>query len=241
MNKYVLITGASGGIGAAVARQMASQGYHLFLHYNQNRQSVIQLKEELKSEERDVKLVQADLGSQCGADYLITQLSHPVASIIHNSGSSYVGLLQDMGDDEVETMIQLNLTSPIQLTKKLLPQMIQARSGKIIVISSIWGLAGASCEVVYSTVKGGLNSFVKALAKEVAPSGIQVNAVAPGAISTSMLDHFSGEDLQAISEEIPMGRLGHPEEVANLVSFLHSNQAEYINGQVISVNGAWHC
>ena len=119
--------------------------------------------------------------------------------------------------------------------------MIANKRGNIVVISSIWGLTGASCEVVYSMVKGGQNAFVKALAKELAPSGIRVNAVAPGAIDTDMLRRFSEEELQSIANDIPIGRIGKPDEVAKTVSFLVSDAASYITGQIISVNGGWYC
>jgi 3-oxoacyl-[acyl-carrier protein] reductase len=137
-------------------------------------------------------------------------------------------------------MVQLHVTSPFLLTKYLLPKMISRKRGKILVISSVWGLAGASTEVLYSTVKGALNSFVKALAKEVAPSGISVNGIAPGAVSTKMLDHLTVEEKIALAEEIPMGRFARPEEIADLTVFLASDKAAYINGEIISINGAWY-
>ncbi|HET7658455.1 MAG TPA: SDR family oxidoreductase, partial [Bacillales bacterium] len=136
--------------------------------------------------------------------------------------------------------VQLHVSSPFLLTKELLTDMISAKNGKIIVISSIWGLVGASTEVLYSTVKGALNTFVKALAKEVAPSGISVNGIAPGAIETQMLDHLTEEEKAMLCDEIPMGRFGKPIEVADLAVFLASDSASYINGQIISINGAWH-
>ena len=172
---------------------------------------------------------------------LLSQINRPIDVIIHNSGNSYYGLITDMSDELVRKIVQLHVTSPILLTKKLLPQMIANKRGNIVVISSIWGLTGASCEVVYSMVKGGQNAFVKALAKELAPSGIRVNAVAPGAIDTDMLRRFSEEELQSIANDIPIGRIGKPDEVAKTVSFLVSDAASYITGQIISVNGGWYC
>lgn len=235
--KYALITGASGGIGRAIAIALANQGYHLYLHYHKNEESIDLLREELRHTQ--TYKVQADLSLKTGVAAIIDSISTPIDTLILNSGNSYVGLLTDMTGPQIEQMIQLHLTSPLLLTKALLPSMIQKKMGKIAVVSSIWGVTGASCEVVYSTVKGGLNTFVKALAKEVAPSGIHVNGVAPGAIATSMLTQFDDDELRSICEEIPMGRLGKPEEVAELVSFLISEQASYINGQIININGAW--
>lgn len=237
--KYALITGASGGIGTSIARQLASDGYGLFLHYHQNKLLVEGLREELG----DIwsVAVQADLAAADGADRLVAQIDRPVDVIIHNSGNSYYGLITDMSDEDVQRMVQLHVTTPVLLTKKLLPPMIRKKSGNIVVVSSIWGLTGASCEVVYSMVKGGQNAFVKALAKELAPSGVRVNAVAPGAIRTHMLQSFSEEELKKMEEEIPLGRVGEPNEVAQTVSFLLSDAASYITGQIISVNGGWYC
>ncbi|MCZ0755394.1 elongation factor P 5-aminopentanone reductase [Anoxybacillus sp. J5B_2022] len=239
MMKYALITGASGGIGTSIARQLASDGYGLFLHYHQNKLLVEGLREELG----DVwsVAVQADLAAADGADRLVAQIDRPLDVIIHNSGNSYYGLITDMSDEDVQKMVQLHVTTPVLLTKKLLPPMIRKKSGNIVVVSSIWGLTGASCEVVYSMVKGGQNAFVKALAKELAPSGVRVNAVAPGAIRTDMLQSFSEEELKKMEEEIPLGRIGEPNEVAQTVSFLLSDAASYITGQIISVNGGWYC
>ena len=163
----------------------------------------------------------------------------PIDLLVLNSGMSFYGLVTDMSDDDIDQMVNLHITSPFRLTQKLIPTMIRKRAGNIIVISSIWGIAGASCEVLYSMVKGGQNSFVKALAKELAPSQIRVNAIAPGAIETRMISNFSTEELTELEEEIPLGRLGQPDEIANTVSFLASKQASYITGQVISVNGGW--
>jgi 3-oxoacyl-[acyl-carrier protein] reductase len=237
--KYALITGASGGIGTSIARQLAADGYGLLLHYNRRREPVEKLKKELAS--THVVPIQADLAAEDGVDVLLSQINRPVDVMVYNSGNSYYGLITDMSDELVQSLVQLHVTSPILLTKKLLPSMIAKKQGNIVIVSSIWGLTGAACEVVYSMVKGGQNAFVKALAKELAPSGIRVNAVAPGAIDTDMLRIFSKEDLQAIADDIPIGRLGTADEVAKTVSFLISDAASYITGQIISVNGGWYC
>jgi 3-oxoacyl-[acyl-carrier protein] reductase len=241
MKKFALITGASGGIGTAIAMSLAREGYSLYLHYNRNKKSIDKLCTDLKQFNGQYIPVQADLSTRTGYERLLEQLSDPVHSIIYNCGTSYYGLLTDMTQSEIESMIQLHVTSPMLIIKGCLQNMIQVRAGTIILISSIWGLTGASCEVAYSTVKGGQNALVKALAQEVAPSGVRVNAVAPGAIDTAMIGDFSPEDQQSISDDIPMGRFGKPQEVADAVSFLHSNKASYINGHILSVNGAWHC
>lgn len=241
MTKYALITGASGGIGSAVARKLYSEGYSLYLHYNTNLQALLQLQTELSEGDKLVHLIQADLSKSDGVPYLLSQLNHSIDTVIFNAGTSYYGLITDMTTDEITQMIQLQTTSPFVLIQALLPEMIKKKFGHIVMISSIWGITGASCEVLYSMVKGGQNSFVKALAKEVAPSGVRVNSIAPGAIQTNMLGHLSTDDMKMLEEEIPMGRLGKPEEVAEAVAFLISNQSSYMTGQVLSVNGGWFC
>lgn len=239
--RYALITGASGGIGVKLAEAFASSGFCLYLHYNRNQKEIDRLKAVLIEQNPHLtyKTVQADLSVTAGVDRLCQQLSSPVDVLVHNSGNSFYGLVTDMNDEQVQRIVQLHLTSPFLLTKKLLPDMIRKKSGKIVVISSVWGVYGAAMEVLYSAVKGGLNTFVKALAKEVAPSGITVNGIAPGAIQTKMLDHLSRDELSRLEEDIPAGRLGKPEEVAELARFLASEKANYINGEIVSVDGAW--
>ncbi|TCP30268.1 3-oxoacyl-[acyl-carrier protein] reductase [Scopulibacillus darangshiensis] len=238
-----LITGASGGIGQAIARRLATDGYSLYLHYNTGEDNINKMVSELRDRhpKQIFEAVQADLTQKSGVFHLLEQIRDPLDCVVYNSGKSSVSLMTEVTENELDDNVQLHLTSPFLLIQKLLPPMINNQSGKIVFISSIWGLTGASMEVLYSMVKGGQNSFIKALAKEVAPSGISVNAVAPGAVDTQMMADFSEEDLEFIKEDIPMGRLGHPDEVADLVGFLVSPQADYINGQVVSINGAWHC
>ncbi len=237
LEKWALITGASGGIGLAIAQYLADDGYNLYLHYNQNEEPVKRLAEQLTVR---CQLIRADLSSPTGYLEISKHIFHNIDVLILNAGQSHVGLVTDISDEEVNKMVQLHITSPFLLTKQLLPMMIRKKYGKIIVISSVWGIVGASCEVLYSMVKGGQNTFVKALAKELAPSGINVNGVAPGPIETSMLHMFSEEDKQAILDEIPMGRFGKPEEIAHAVSFLISEKASYINGEILNINGAWY-
>lgn len=240
MDKYALITGASGGIGSAISKKLIEDGYHLYLHYHQNEQAIKELIKSISVHKNTVVIpIKADLTKQSGVQYLIDQIQLPIDLLVLNSGMSFYGLVTDMNDDDIDQMVNIHITSPFRLTQKLIPTMIRKRAGNIIVISSIWGITGASCEVLYSMVKGGQNSFVKALAKELAPSQIRVNAIAPGAIATRMLSHFSPNELIELEEEIPLGRLGQPDEIANTVSFLASKKASYITGQVISVNGGW--
>lgn len=239
MEKYVLITGASGGIGQAVALQLAAKGYHLYLHYHRNEVSIGKLLEKLSSFGGEYIAIQADLTDPNGYKKLCSQI-FSLDAMIHCGGNSHYGLLIDLKQEEAEALMQLHVISPLMITKELLPKLIQKRAGSIIVITSIWGQTGAACEVAYSAAKGAQIAFVKALSKEVALNGIRVNAIAPGAVETAMMSQFTEEDKDMVKAEIPMGRLGDPEEIANGVVFLLSNDSSYITGQVLSINGGWH-
>ncbi|MFC5712086.1 elongation factor P 5-aminopentanone reductase [Thalassorhabdus alkalitolerans] len=241
MSEHVLITGSSGAIGKEIALKMAASGRPLFLHYNASKEKAESLKRECEGLGVEVNLVQSDLSKPEGVSELLKGIHSPVGAVIHNSGKSSYGLFTDLDSKDIQDNIQLHLTSPLELTKSLLPGMIQRRHGHILVISSIWGLTGAACEVMYSTVKGGLNTFVKSLAKEAAPSGVYVNGIAPGAIESPMMSAFSPEEKEALRDEIPMSRLGSPREVADAAEFLLSSKSSYISGQILSVNGAWYC
>lgn len=239
MRKYVLVTGASGGIGRAISLQLAQEGYSLYLHYYQNRDSMRKLMDDLSHCDGEYIPIQADLSSLEGYRGLVSNI-FSIDAIIHNSGMSHYGLLMDLQEKQAEELITTHVTSPLLLTKELLPKLIAKKKGNIIVISSIWGQTGAACEVAYSTVKGAQISFVKALSKEVALNGIRVNGIAPGAIKTPMMTTFTEEDVVNISREIPMGHLGTPENIADVVSFLLSEKSAYITGQIIPVNGGWY-
>ncbi|MCA0988106.1 elongation factor P 5-aminopentanone reductase [Guptibacillus algicola] len=234
--KNVLITGASGGIGQAIMREYIQNGDRVYAHYRSNEQSIKGLAAEFPSAE--IIPVQADLSNK---DELqsVYRFAQKVDTLILNAGSSFIGLLTDMDDEHIDKMINLHLSSSVKLARHYSKSMVQQKQGSIIVVSSVWGNSGASCEVVYSTVKGGLNAFVKSFAKELGPSGIRVNAVAPGYIATNMNAALSDEEEQGLIEEIPLGRSGNPEEVADVISFLDSEKSSYISGQIISVDGAW--
>jgi 3-oxoacyl-[acyl-carrier protein] reductase len=241
--KNILITGASGAIGGAAARALAQSGASLYLHYHSSKEVTEQLACELRENyaNQNFICVHADLSDVGGPDDLFEQLHNQITGVVYACGNSEISLFQDTDAETIKKTIQLQLTSPFRILQQLVQSMIREKKGKILLVSSIWGLEGAATEVLYSMVKGGQNAFVKALAKEVAPSGIAVNAVAPGAVDTPMMDLFSAEDIQLVKDEIPMGRMASPEEVASLINFLMSSSADYISGQVISINGAWHC
>lgn len=159
--------------------------------------------------------------------------------LVNNAGIAHYGLLGDVSEEDWDNVMDVNLKGAFLCTQAFLPPMIRQKYGRIINVSSIWGLTGASCEVVYSTAKGGINAFSKALAKELAPSHVTVNAVAPGAVETRMMEGFSREEKEAIASEIPAGRFASPEEIASLVYFLALPESGYITGQIISPNGGW--
>ncbi|GLB59279.1 elongation factor P 5-aminopentanone reductase [Cytobacillus sp. NCCP-133] len=239
MKKFALVTGASGGIGRAISIKLAEEGYSLYLHYNQNRQAIDRLMDSLQEFSGEYMPIQADLAAKDGYKKIAENI-FSLDAIVHNSGSSQYGLLTELTEAETEKLMNLHVTSPLLLTKELLPKLLKKGSGNIVVVSSIWGQTGAACEVAYSTAKGAQIAFVKALSKEVALNGVKVNAVAPGAVQTAMLNDFTEEELETVKSEIPMGRLALPEDIASSVSFLLSDKSSYITGQVLAVNGGWY-
>jgi len=238
MGKNVLIIGASGDIGIAIAERLAMEGHQLLLHYNQQKKVIDQLMVKL-DHECILTTIQADLCGEIGIQKLLAELVYPVDYIVFASGPAYYGLFQETSEKTMDEMLSLHVKSPWMITRHLLPPMIQKKAGKIVFITSIWGDIGASHEVVYSAVKGAQNSFVKALAKEVAPSGISINAVSPGFIDTKMNRHLIKEEKETIISEIPMNRAGTASEIAHTVSFLLDNKSSYIQGEIIGVNGGW--
>jgi len=238
MKRFVLVTGASGAIGKAISIKLASSGYSLYLHYDRNQKEMDALLREIDSFGGEYIPIKANFVSKTGYLELVDQI-FSIDAIVHNAGNALYGLLEDLEEEEAEALIRLHVTTPLLLTKKLVPKLRQKQNGNIVIVSSIWGQTGASYEVAYSTVKGAQLAFAKALSKELAPSKIRVNAVAPGAIQTPLMEKFSEEELDAIAAEIPSGRLGTPEEVANGVEFLLSEKSSYITGQVLAINGGW--
>lgn len=239
MKRYVLITGASGGIGKSTAIAMAKNGWNIYLHYNQNKEAIQQLMKDLEVYNVELIPIQADLSTDEGISKLLNNIFH-IDAICYISGISHYGLFVDTNDVILEKMWRIHVHAPMQIIKGLLPKLMKNSLSQIVLVSSIWGQTGASCEVVYSTAKGAQISFVKALSKEVARSGVRINAVAPGAVNTAMLEIFTEEEKQELREEIPIGRLANPEEIAETIQFLLSEKASYITGQVLAVNGGWY-
>ena len=237
--KTALITGASRGIGKAIAHTFAQNGYHLYLTCKNNLSLLDELKKDLESNLPNIscQIFQCDMGNPTEVAQLFDSISE-LDVIVNNAGISHVGLLTDMSDDQWRNLMATNLDSLFYTSKYGVPKMLANHSGKIINISSVWGNVGASMEVAYSASKGGVNSFTKALAKELAPSNIQVNAIACGLIDTDMNACFSEEDLHYIIEEIPADRIGKPEEVARLCYML-AEAPEYLTGQILTMDGGW--
>ncbi|ASK63465.1 3-ketoacyl-ACP reductase [Virgibacillus phasianinus] len=238
MGKNVLVIGASGDIGLAITRQLANDGFNLLLHFHNNHDGFKTIRKTI-NEECILLEIKADLSCVEGINYLLTQIVFPVDAIVIASGKAHHSLFQDSVEHEMDEMLNLHVKAPWMIVNHLLPSMIRRKKGTIILITSIWGDVGASNEVIYSSVKGAQNSFVKALAKEVAASGISVNAISPGFINTKMNQHLSPEEKQAIIQQIPMNKSGSPDDIAHTVQFLMDEKSNYIQGEIININGAW--
>lgn len=236
--KHALVTGASRGIGAAIAEALAKEGYDLYITCKHSAEKLTDLSEYLTDTYRiSCVPVIADMGNPTDVAKLFSQIND-LDVLVNNAGISYVGLLHEMSIDEWQNVMQTNLSSMFYTSRLAIPVMLRKKRGRIINISSVWGNVGASMEVAYSASKGGVNSFTRALAKELAPSHIQVNAIACGVIDTDMNRCFSKEDMEALREEIPADRIGQASEVAQMVlSVLHA--PEYMTGQVITLDGGW--
>ncbi|MGM0827247.1 MAG: elongation factor P 5-aminopentanone reductase [Bacillota bacterium] len=238
MMKYALITGASGGIGSSTALSLAEEGWNLYLHYHTNEKAITELLHKIEKYGVEAIPIRANLAHPKEVASLVNSIFQ-LDAIIYSSGNSSWGMFQDQTEEEVDYLINVHVKSPLLLIQKLLPKLIE-RKGSIVMVSSIWGQIGGACEVVYSTVKGAQLAFVKSLSKELALSGVRINAIAPGAVDTSMMGAFSEGELEALREEIPMGRLAQADEIADSIQFLTSAKSSYITGQTISINGGWH-
>lgn len=241
LGKTALITGASRGIGRAIAIEFAKEGANIVINYSKDELGAEETLKILKSIGVVVYKIKEDVSSFEGAEKIIDFTLKSFGKIdilVNNAAKSTIGLFMDSSKEEIEGILNTNLLGPLYLSKMAIPHMIN-RKGVILNISSMWGEVGASCEVLYSTSKGGINLFTKALAKEMAPSNIRVNAIAPGVIDTSMNSFLSEEDRENLEEEIPVGRFGSPEEIGKIAVFLCSEDSSYIIGQIIRVDGGY--
>ena len=238
MKKNALITGASRGIGEAIARKLALEGYNLILVCHNNIEKMTALADELKAAYSvSVDCYNGDIGDSSFVRQIFKDMTS-LDVLVNNAGIAYIGLLQDMTDDDWRKVMATNLDSVFYTSREAIKLMLPKKSGRIINISSMWGTVGASMEVAYSASKGGMNTFTKALAKELAPSGIAVNAITCGVIETDMNKCFSDEENQAIKDEIPIGRFADPSEVAEVVATLVTT-TPYVTGQIIGLDGGY--
>lgn len=236
-----IVTGAGKGIGRAVAIALAQAGANVAVHYHLSQAAAEATAQRCEQTGVRAVTVRADLTEPGAAEHLVLAASALGAPgiLVNNAGMAHSRLFVDTTLEDWQALLNVNLTAPFLCVKAVLPFMLREGAGRIVNIASVWGLVGGSTEVAYSASKGGLLAFTKALAKELGRTGITVNAVAPGAVATDMLQSLSQADLQALIAEIPAGRLGQPADIADAVVYLASPTASYVTGQVLSPSGGW--
>lgn len=240
MQKVAIITGASRGIGRACAIKLAKENIKVIANYNQSKEQAEELKKELAGQGIEIDIFKCDVSKRIEVKEMVEFALNKYGKIdilVNNAGISQEKLFTDLTDQDIDIMIDTNLKSVFYVTQEVIKDMINRKEGCIINISSVWGITGGSCEVHYSATKAGIIGMTKALAKEVGPSNIRVNAVAPGAIDTDMNKNLSKSDIEELEKEIPLKRMGTPEDIANTVHMLIQNT--YITGEVIKVDGGW--
>lgn len=240
MGKVAIVTGGSRGIGAEISRELARKGIRVIANYNKSEGCAKDIKSELEKESIDLDIFQADVSKRDDVKKLVGYAQEKYGKIdilVNNAGISEYKLFTDETDEDWNRVLNTNLYSAYAMSQEVVPGMVHNKSGCIINISSIWGLVGGSLEVLYSVSKAGLDGLTKALAKELGPSNIRVNSIAPGMIDTQMNANLSVQDLEHIKEEIPLGNIGKPKDIARCVNWLVED--EYTTGQIISINGGW--
>lgn len=240
MNDTAVVTGGSRGIGLAISRALAADGYRLAIIYREREEEALRVVNELRRQGTDAEAYRcdvADTGRVKSLCHDILKRFGRVDVLVNNAGIAQIKLFTDTTEEEWNRMMDVNVKGLYNTCNALVPQMISNKKGRIINLSSMWGIAGASCEVAYSASKSAVIGFTKALAKELGPSGITVNCVAPGVIDTEMNSNLDEEVMEELRNEIPLGRIGNAADVAGAVSFLASEKAGYITGQVINVDG----
>ena len=241
VNKVIVVTGGSRGIGAEIVRTLAKEGYIIILNYNKSERCAKGVESELKKQGYFVDIFKADVSKKEEAVSLIQYALGKYGKIdilVNNAGISQTKLFTDITDEDWQNMMNNNLNSAFYCTRETVKNMIHNKDGLIINISSIWGITGGSLEVHYSTAKAGLIGFTKALAKELGPSNIRVNAIAPGIIDTDMNKEYSKEEIEDVKSQIPLGKIGNTIDIAKCIEWLIKD--EYTTGQVISINGGWY-
>ncbi|BEP29836.1 elongation factor P 5-aminopentanone reductase [Helicovermis profundi] len=242
INKTVIITGASNGIGKEMAILFAKCGFNVLINYFTSKFKARELFNELISQGYNVRIFKADVSKRNEVDSMIDYCIDEFGRIdvlINNAGIAESKLFTDITENDWDRMFDINLKGVFNSTQSALRYILPKKQGKIINISSIWGMVGASMEVHYSTSKAAIIGFTKALAKELGPSNIKVNCIAPGVINTSMLDDYSTDDINYLKEQTPLGKLGKPSDIAKLALFLAKEGGDFITGQVISPNGGF--
>lgn len=240
-NKTALVTGGAKGIGAAICRSFANDGYKIAINYNTSEKEATELKKEL-SEITQAEIFMCDVSDSSQVKRMFSDISKTLGNVdvlVNNAGIAQQVLFTDITDEMWQKMIGINLTGAFNCSREALRYMVNEKNGVIINIASMWGETGASMEVHYSAAKAGLIGLTKALAKEVGLSGVRVNAVSPGVVLTDMMNFFSESDKEILKDETPLNTLGTPEDIAEAVSFLVSDKAKFITGQVLSVNGGF--
>ena len=238
--KTIIITGGSRGIGASIVKELANKDYNIVLNYNNSEKQAKQIQKELLEKNIKIEIFKADVSKREDVKDLVKfalEKFKTIDVLINNAGIDQVKMFMDITDEDWNKMIQTNLNSVFYCTQEVLPTMIHNKNGNIINISSIWGITGASCEVHYSVAKAGIDGMTKALAKELGPSNIRVNSIAPGAILTDMNSGYTNEEIKDMESQIPLGRLGNSIEIAKCVNWLIEDN--YTTGQIISPNGGW--
>lgn len=240
MKKVAIVTGSSKGIGREIAKTLAKNNIQVIANYFKSENEAKSLKEELVKQNIEVDIVKADVSKREEAKKLVQYALEKYKTIdilVNNAGISEYKLFTDETDEDWNRVINTNLYSAFALSQEVVPTMISQKEGCIINISSVWGMVGASLEVLYSVSKAGLDGLTKALAKELGPSNIRVNSIAPGMINTKMIENLSEKELDEIKEEIPLEKIGKPEDIAKCVKWLVEDN--YTTGQIISINGGW--
>ncbi len=240
--KTALITGATGSVGSEIALLFAENNINLILHYNSNTEKALEIKRRCEARDVDVAIFQADISLLVDIDELFNKIKTNILQpniLINTVGKAFYGLIQDVDYQNWDQLIRTNIMSAYFCTQRVLPGMIANKYGRIINISSIWGEIGSANESLYSLTKGALNSLTKSLAKELGPSGITVNAIAPGVVPSKMNDCFSQDELRALSEEIPLHRFSKSIEIAQTALHLVHDNSEYITGQIITIDGGF--
>lgn len=240
MQKVAIITGASRGIGRACAIKLAKENIKVIANYNQSKEQAEELKKELAEQGIEIDIFKCDVSKRLEVKEMVEFALSKYGKIdilVNNAGIAQEKLFTDLTDEDIDTMIDTNLKSVFYVTQEVIKDMINRKEGCIVNISSVWGITGGSCEVHYSATKAGIIGMTKALAKEVGPSNIRVNAVAPGLINTEMNKNLTQLDIEELEKEIPLKRMGTPEDIANAVNMLIQNT--YITGEVIKIDGGW--